>query len=78
MSKTNSATWSNPVDTIGDVVTTAIETKGNRRRWSTRNTVGGLIVATACEQIVLHGLTWQAVALCLVGIIPITISFFER
>jgi len=61
-----------------EVLAAALETKGDRRRWNVKNTVGGLIVATACEQIVLHGITWPAVALCAVGVVPISLSFFEK
>jgi len=62
---------------ISDIIESAMSTKGNRRRWAV-NTVGGLIVATACEQIVIHGITWSAVALSAVGVIPISLSFFEK
>jgi hypothetical protein len=50
---------------------------GNRLRWSTKNTMGGLIVTTACEQIVIHGITWQAIALCFVGILPLALSTLD-
>jgi len=51
--------------------------KGNLRRWSVRNSIGGVIVATACEQIVVHGITWEAVCLCFVGVLPLIFSMFE-
>ena len=50
---------------------------GNRLRWSTKNTMGGLIVTTACEQIVIHGITWHAIALCFVGILPLALSTLD-
>jgi hypothetical protein len=50
---------------------------GNRLRWSTKNTMGGLIVTTACEQIVIHGITWEAIALCFVGILPLALSTLD-
>ena len=43
-----------------------------------KNTASGLIVTTACEQIVVHGLSWEAVILCLVGVLPLALSMFER
>jgi len=53
------------------------EHSGQRLRWSTRNTMGGLIVSTACEQIVVNGITWPTVALCCVGILPLALSTFR-
>ena len=43
-----------------------------------KNTASGLIVTTACEQIVVHGLSWQAVILSLVGVLPLALSMFEK
>jgi DUF1365 family protein len=54
------------------------DTTGNRIKWSTRNTMGGLIVTTACEQVVIHGITWQAIALCFVGILPLALSTLDH
>jgi hypothetical protein len=53
------------------------ESSGNRLRWSTKNTMGGLIVTTACEQIVMHGVTWPSIALCFVGILPLALSTLD-
>jgi hypothetical protein len=53
------------------------ESSGNRLRWSTKNTMGGLIVSTACEQIVMHGVTWPSIALCFVGILPLALSTLD-
>ena len=53
------------------------EHSGQRLRWSTRNTMGGVIISTACEQIVINGITWEAVALCIVGILPLALSTFN-
>jgi hypothetical protein len=36
--------------------------------------VGGLIATTACADIVTHGISWPAVALCAVAIVPLCIS----
>jgi hypothetical protein len=61
-----------------DAVGAVADSSGNRLRWSTKNTMGGLIVSTACEQVVIHGITWQAIALCLVGIFPLALSTLEH
>ena len=57
--------------------TEAFKTKGNLRRWSAKRTVGGIIATTACYDIVQHGITWEAVCLCAVSIIPLTVSLLE-
>jgi len=54
------------------------DSSGNRLRWSTKNTMGGLIVTTACEQVVIHGITWPSIAMCLVGILPLALSTLEH
>ena len=59
-------------------ITEVFKTKGDLRRWSAKRTIGGIIVITACEQIVIHGITWEAVALAGIGIIPLTASMFEN
>jgi len=55
-------------------VTEAFKTKGDLRRWSAKRTIGGLIATTACGDIVAHGITWPAVALCAVAIVPLCMS----
>jgi len=55
-------------------VTEAFKTKGDLKRWSAKRTVGGLIATTACADIVAHGISWPAVALCAVAIVPLCIS----
>lgn len=59
-------------------VTEAFKTKGDSRRWSAKRTIGGIIALTACNDISEHGMTWMAVAMCAVAIVPISLSFFER
>ena len=59
-------------------LTEAFKTKGDARRWSAKRTIGGVIAVTACNDIVESGATWEAVALCAIAIIPISLSFFER
>ena len=59
-------------------LTEIFKTKGNLRRWSAKRTIGGAIVIEALWQIHEYGLTWSGVALCLVGVLPLCLSFFER
>ena len=59
-------------------LTEAFKTKGDLKRWSAKRTIGGVIVGTACTDIVNHGLGWEAVALCAVGILPLCLSFMEE
>lgn len=61
-----------------EAVGAVADSSGNRLRWSTKNTMGGLIVTTACEQVVIHGITWQAIVMCLVGIFPLALSTLEH
>jgi hypothetical protein len=61
----------------GKAVEAVADSSGNRLRWSTKNTVSGVIVTTACEQIVIHGITWPAVCLCFVGVLPLALSTLE-
>ena len=58
-------------------VTEVFKTKGDLRRWSAKRTVGGVIALTACSDIMAHGITWQAVALCAVAVTPLCLSFAE-
>jgi hypothetical protein len=55
-------------------LTEAFKTKGDLKRWSAKRTVGGLIATTACADIVTHGISWPAVALCAVAVVPLCIS----
>jgi hypothetical protein len=59
-------------------ITEAFKSKGDLRRWSAKRTVGGLIASTACYDIVTNGMSWEAVCLCGISIIPLSVSFFER
>lgn len=58
-------------------VTEAFKTKGDLRRWSAKRTVGGLIATTACGDVIAHGISWPAVAMCAVAIVPLCLSFLE-
>ena len=59
-------------------LTEAFKTKGDLKRWSAKRTVGGLISTTACADIVTHGISWPAVALCAVAIVPLCISVAQE
>ena len=65
------------VEQAGKAVEAVAKSSGKRLRWSTKNSVSGVIVVTACEQIVMHGITWPAVCLCLVGVLPLALSTLE-
>ena len=56
-------------------LTEAFKTKGDLRRWSAKRTVGGVIALTACNDILIHGVTWPAVVLCAVAVTPLCLSF---
>lgn len=51
--------------------------KGGLRKWSAKRTIGGVIVTYALTA--MNGdIEWNGVALCVVGIVPLCLSFFER
>ena len=62
----------------GKAVEAVADSTGQRIKWSTNNTMGGVIVTTACEQIVIYGITWEAIALCFVGVLPLALSTFRK
>jgi len=59
-------------------LTQAFKTKGDLKRWSAKRTIGGLIAGTACNDIVLNGISWMAVVLAAISILPICLSFTEK
>ena len=59
-------------------VTEAFKTKGDLKRWSAKRTIGGVLAFTASEVILVHGISWPAVVLAAVSVVPITASMFER
>jgi hypothetical protein len=65
------------IDKASEAVGAVADSSGNRLRWSTKNTMGGLIVSTACEQVVVHGITWPSIVMCLVGVLPLALSTLE-
>ena len=58
-------------------VTEVFKTKGDLKRWSAKRTIGGLIAVTACNDIVTNGISWPAVAMCAISIIPLVVSLLE-
>jgi hypothetical protein len=58
-------------------VTEVFKTKGDLKRWSAKRTIGGLIAVTACNDIVTNGISWPAVVLCGISIIPLVVSLLE-
>ena len=58
-------------------VTEVFKTKGGLKRWSAKRTIGGLIAITACNDIVANGISWPAVVLCAISIIPLVVSLLE-
>ncbi len=51
--------------------------KGGLRKWSAKRTIGGVIVTYALTS--MNGeIEWNGVVLCVVGIVPLCLSFFER
>lgn len=59
-------------------LTQLFKDKGDLKRWSMKRTAGGAIVIEALYQIHEYGISWEAVILCLIGITPLCLSFFER
>ena len=59
-------------------VTEAFKTKGDLKRWSAKRTVGGILALTASDVILVHGISWEAVALAAIAVVPITASMFEK
>ena len=50
--------------------------KGGLRKWSAKRTIGGVIVTYALTA--MNGeIEWDGVVLCVVGIVPLCLSFFE-
>ena len=62
----------------GADLTEAFKTKGDLKRWSAKRTVGGMIATTACYDITTHGMSWEAVCLCGIAVVPLVASMFEN
>ena len=61
-------------DTGASAISDALQTKGRLRRWSARNTVPGLLALAAAESVIAEGISWPAVALSAVCILPLCMS----
>ena len=59
-------------------ITEAFKTKGDLKRWSAKRTIGGVIAMTACNDILINGMSWPAVALCGISIVPLCLSFWDK
>jgi len=57
---------------------TTINSKGNLRRWSAKNTAGGVLCLAAAESVLVEGVSWEAVALGLVGVLPLSLSLQKK
>ena len=58
-------------------LTEVFRDKGKLRKWSAKRTIGGIIVTYALAS--MDGeIEWNGVVLCVVGIVPLCLSFFER
>lgn len=53
--------------------------KGDAKRWSAKRTIGGAIVTFALLHMEQVGdITNQGILLCLVGVLPLCLSFLEK
>ena len=59
-------------------LTEVFKTKGDLKRWSAKRTIGGVLAVTACNDIAYNGMTWMAVVLAGISIIPICLSFTKK
>lgn len=59
-------------------LTEAFKTKGDLKRWSAKRTIGGMIAGTACYSIAEHGMSWEAVIMSGIAVVPLCISLFEK
>jgi hypothetical protein len=58
-------------------LTSIFREKGELKKWSAKRSIGGLIVTYALTS--MNGeIEWKGVVLCVVGVVPLCLSFFER
>ena len=50
---------------------------GDLKRWSSKRTIGSIIVAYSINAMG-GAITWQGVILCLIGVLPLCLSMFEK
>lgn len=48
------------------------------RKWSARNTVGGILAITTAESVVAHGISWPAVALGFAAVLPLSLDAIQK
>ena len=58
-------------------ITQLLKGKGNLRRWSSKRTIGGLVVSYALYAMDGSIEPW-GVLLCFVGVLPLCLSFLEK
>ena len=59
-------------------ITTIFKDKkfGDLRRWSSKRTIGSVIVAYAISS--MNGdISWEGITLCFIGVLPLCVSMFE-
>ena len=59
-------------------ITEIFKTKGKLKRWSAKRSIGGVIVTTALADIAKGEINYLNLALILIGVLPLMLSFFER
>lgn len=58
-------------------LSTIFREKGELRKWSAKRTIGGVIVTYSLTA--MNGdITINGIVLCIVGIVPLCLSFFDR
>ena len=50
----------------------------NSRKWSARNTVGGVLALATAESVVVEGISWQAVALGCAAVLPLGLDALQK
>lgn len=58
--------WGQVIKAVGS----GLKSKGQLRKFSTRNTISGVLVGVVAEQAVIYGTTWEIVALAAIAILP--------
>tara|TARA_Y100000114_G_scaffold109489_1_gene102992 strand:- start:111 stop:347 length:237 start_codon:yes stop_codon:yes gene_type:complete len=60
-------------------ITTIFKDKkfGDLKRWSAKRTIGGVIVVYAINTMG-DTFSWEGIALCLIGVLPLCLSMFEN
>lgn len=48
------------------------------RKWSARNTVGGVLAVATAESIIVEGISWPAVVLGCVAVLPLSLDAVQK